>query len=1762
MEVVSRGESPRPALRPLTPSQYSLAFGLEKDNISRRRSLFVADDDHDAPKSLYQTPQYNFQTHSLDDLPDKTGNSDPACRVSAVLMQNLGQSMVSTGFGGPERQIGDMDIIRSSSALGRRVSQKSRSDGNLIGKSRLDQRAIGNTVGRDISTFEISAASKALLETLSQRQEESKVQPKRHYLPRLVLRPINPPEKGDLAKDGSRPSMQSAPSSYMLDLGARPGADTVTISCPSCRAAAGLVGPDREALSKTLPTMAISDARPDAMPLPPSARSLRRSQTAGSDTGIHVMGSISAVRSRSSSISTKSRGINYHALLKRSPSASEIGMPLPPVLSQSLAHCDYPFGSNRLAPEPKTATIEDNALGLLLRDPSPQPPTPTSFDSHNTFTDALKKIPTGGAERRSSVDGGLTENKTFSDYSSSRQAAEEESVDLNGVSNHTALSYEKLIVRPTLQEGSAAILTAPLEIDSQEPKCVRVGPEDYISSLESFSKAPIMVNSLAQSPISLYPSPGSLSQEQQLSTDLKTLDISWSAPIRDQAQNSKAGTGRIPIPPSLSEQPYIDLDISNAVTNTAKRHRSSRVPPRLSNSKAFRVAGTRRYSSPDAAQAIAAARLVDSSRPYSQGVSRVSVQPGYGGSPRTEAGATQWIRQLLRRRIVGPKSDSPPYLTSRPSQRLQTVPSSMTSNGVADLSPPIYDSPSFCCDKVTAETSINCKDGKTSETGTQFQREASDSFNKMIQGLEVLLNEALHIAKEVSERQVTQQPPQILQDAVAQLDHEAISSVPSSQSSSSSGSQKSIVLSPLLVGSRRTSDLSIPTESRVQKAFAQSRSRSLSNRLASDPPRPIGSAIPATVDQWDIEPEVVEQLDSPDHIRIFEPLPPEHPPSTRKPTADHLPTPYPNGSKVTSQTSLANTIVKPDIPSESRTPPELVGTLPQDGGRLAASSPIETPQQESEQYFQRSETNTSNYRTPPRFYGGDEESYARQRARRNTDPAYAADRVFRDRHGEPQKPHSIRTPVRERVDLVVRDNRPPPNLPSRDDVHRHIRRYNTPPIQPRHSSSGLRQFIGSGAATHGAMDSASRQRRKPPKHVLGAHRHYSSYPPRSSETPSGDAQHEEAGESREHDAIRRYPSIRNHHHISLHGAHRFSLRRSHRRQPISRDWSTVKKRFTAAVACISTALVGVIVGVYAGEVPAIQYQITDLHHYAILGNVFLYIGLAIPTLVFWPLPLLHGRKPYTLVALALLLPLQLPQGMIVSTPRSPDVAGYRTALLTVRGLSGLALGFANINFKTTLLDLFGSSLQSGNPHQERVIENDVRRHGGGMGVWLGIWSFCFIGSIGVGFLIGAWIINEHNPQWGFWLVMFLTAWVLLLNVLSPEVRRSAYRRSVAEILKGTEVSRRLARGEIKMHIYSTGPKWWWEEVHAGLVLCARMMKQPGFAVVALYSSWIYGQIVMVVVLLGALTSRYYRFRSPYVGLCVSAVPIGALLAAPLQKGSLFSRARHHPQRTDSMTFEKRVTWSTHLVRRAFFMLALPFADLAYTLASGGTRTHFMVPTMLAGLIGFLSILAISECNGIIMETFDTSDLQRASAVGTKRLSGDAEKAVMRRTNYSCYPRVSSAFAIMHSLGFVAAALATATGGKVERKMGAQAATGVVAGILLVLTVALSAVLWRWKEVQMVPDLRHRSRGNFDPAEDEEEEWEPVIIGNPSGKMRRMSILELGSLSRWSEIRRLNKILEQSGVGMSRWSQVRRSLHRKERGADGDASGNRNGNRGV
>ncbi|ORY68825.1 uncharacterized protein BCR38DRAFT_482300 [Pseudomassariella vexata] len=680
---------------------------------------------------------------------------------------------------------------------------------------------------------------------------------------------------------------------------------------------------------------------------------------------------------------------------------------------------------------------------------------------------------------------------------------------------------------------------------------------------------------------------------------------------------------------------------------------------------------------------------------------------------------------------------------------------------------------------------------------------------------------------------------------------------------------------------------------------------------------------------------------------------------------------------------------------------------------------------------------------------------------------------------------------------TIREPHTSGNVPNSREVREYIRVFHQPPIVPRDSSKNLRE-----AANNYHVPKSDRKGEYHTKHyrdvdgcsldggasdevvdfletpqigrtVTGALK-----PPKQSRmaaaaSHSGAHHHEEAAK-RAHDLKK--ISLRGRSHVSIKDVSRFSLMKLRRRQTIARNWSPVRKRFVAAVACISTALIGVLIGIYAGLVPSIQYYIADFDHYAILGNVGLYLGMAIPTLFCWPLPLLHGRKPYILSSLAIAMPLLFPQAITVSAPRSPYTSAWRWALLLPRALMGVSLGFASMNFHSILTDLFGASLMSRNPHQEVVDEYDVRRHGGGLGVWLGIWTWCFIGSLGVGFLVGAVIIDNLPPSWGLYISIILIAVVLILNVLTPEVRRSAWRRSVAEVRVGSQVSRRVGRGEIMMSRVKDGPKWWGQEVYHGVALSLEMLRQPGFAVIALYSAWIYAQVVLIIVLLGSLTSRYYRFRASFVGAAVSSVAIGALAAVPFQKANLFSRSRYKPQTSSGQSLDQTVTWTSHLVRRVIFTIILPIAGVM----------------------------------------------------------------------------VTAGYAIIHGLGFVFAAGATGIGGMAQRTLGQRAATAVVASILFVMTVLLLAVLVRFRKTEIIPrsrsmemdkwtsarrdSMRRRASaiaaakvsGQKDLTDIPEEDvgWRPLIIGNPSEKHRRMNFLELGSLTRWSEIRKKNRLIDQ------------------------------------
>lgn len=312
------------------------------------------------------------------------------------------------------------------------------------------------------------------------------------------------------------------------------------------------------------------------------------------------------------------------------------------------------------------------------------------------------------------------------------------------------------------------------------------------------------------------------------------------------------------------------------------------------------------------------------------------------------------------------------------------------------------------------------------------------------------------------------------------------------------------------------------------------------------------------------------------------------------------------------------------------------------------------------------------------------------------------------------------------------------------------------------------------------------------------------------------------------------------------------------------DWSLPKKRYAAGVHCGVIILLGLIIGCYGGESAAIKASLSISTSLTSMGNVLFILGVAIPSLLFWPLSLLHGRKPYVLLSIALTIPLQLPQALSLPPHTIPNqersMAPFVVCILFFRAVSGFVLGFASMNVLATLIDLFGPDtgaccrggvvFNSSTP-----VEGQDKFHlvpggeaGARIGIWLGIWAWIFFAFGGVGYLVGQLIISQSSPAWGFWIVAIVATVLLFLVWLVPEVRppwkkqRTIDRRRAG--WKGDEENQHEDRGEIMMVVFGTSPKWWWEEIRAGIVLSWRMCNQLGFLVIATYVGWTAGEVAM------------------------------------------------------------------------------------------------------------------------------------------------------------------------------------------------------------------------------------------------------------------------------------------------------------------------------
>ena len=226
-----------------------------------------------------------------------------------------------------------------------------------------------------------------------------------------------------------------------------------------------------------------------------------------------------------------------------------------------------------------------------------------------------------------------------------------------------------------------------------------------------------------------------------------------------------------------------------------------------------------------------------------------------------------------------------------------------------------------------------------------------------------------------------------------------------------------------------------------------------------------------------------------------------------------------------------------------------------------------------------------------------------------------------------------------------------------------------------------------------------------------------------------------------------------------------------------------------------------------------------------------------------------------------------------------------------------------------------------------------------------------------------------------------------------------------------------------------------------------------------------------------------------------------------------------------MTFIKNNIFTSHLVRSCLYSLLLPIAAIGYALLSRGPPITIGGACAFAGLVGFCTNLSMAECYSLILENFDTSDLQPGMTGRAPRQS-NGERYKGQRTNFSCYPRVSAGIAVTQCLQYIFGAAATGLCGRLVRKLGARLATGSMAGALLVLTLLFTLVMARWRAVKMLPDRQFVA----ETLSRKDTKWEPVILGRPSGMKRKVSVLESSKLSRWEEIRRKNRV--NTGFGLN------------------------------
>lgn len=256
----------------------------------------------------------------------------------------------------------------------------------------------------------------------------------------------------------------------------------------------------------------------------------------------------------------------------------------------------------------------------------------------------------------------------------------------------------------------------------------------------------------------------------------------------------------------------------------------------------------------------------------------------------------------------------------------------------------------------------------------------------------------------------------------------------------------------------------------------------------------------------------------------------------------------------------------------------------------------------------------------------------------------------------------------------------------------------------------------------------------------------------------------------------------------------------------------------------TNSLAAWIAGNYKGEVDLIEESLRIGPNIGLLGNVLFLLALALVVFIFWPLPLLHGRKPYIMISLLLMIPLQIPQGLTLPpytiAKQNESMVSYVLCFYFFRAISGGVLGFTVINCLSTVLDLFsvdtGACCRGGVVLNGRAIKKqNWNLLGGGIrgsrpGMWIAMFVWSTTVFYGIGFFVGQLTINSTTPAWGFWITAIITGSLLIIVGVVSEVRPPWKRHDPAHglsrhISTNTSMPTVTERGEISVALTGISP---------------------------------------------------------------------------------------------------------------------------------------------------------------------------------------------------------------------------------------------------------------------------------------------------------------------------------------------------------------------